>query len=168
MRGLLLTAGVAACLAAGAAVARADEEHDQVIENGSTVSVEYTLKLEDGSTADTNVGGDPLVYEHGASQMLPAFEEQLTGMEVDESKKFSLTPAEGYGEVDPALRQSVDADLVPEDGRRAGAQLVSEDPSGQRHLVRVHSVQDDKVVLDLNHPLAGEALHFDVKILGIE
>jgi len=139
-----------------------------VIENGSRVSIEYTLSLDDGRQADSNVGGDPLVYQQGSNQILPAFEAQLEGMRVDESKKFTLTPAEGYGEVDPGLRQEVDTEILPEDGRHAGAQLVSEDPSGNRSLVRVCEVRGDRAVLDLNHPLAGENLHFDVKIVAID
>jgi FKBP-type peptidyl-prolyl cis-trans isomerase 2 len=139
-----------------------------MIENGSRVSVEYTLRLDDGSQADSNVGEDPLVFEHGANQMLPAFEAQLAGMAVDESKKFTIAPAEGYGEVNPELRREVDAELVPEEGRHEGAQLVSEDPQGNLRPIRVHAVRGDRVVLDLNHPLAGENLHFDVRIVAID
>lgn len=139
-----------------------------MIENGSKVSVEYTLKLDDGSTADSNVGGEPLVYRQGASEILPAFEDKVAGMQVEETRRFTLSPAEGYGESDPELRQEVEAELVPEEGRHAGAQLLSEDPQGNRRPVRVHEVHDDRVVLDLNHPLAGENLHFEVKILAVD
>ncbi|MGH0035527.1 MAG: FKBP-type peptidyl-prolyl cis-trans isomerase [Myxococcota bacterium] len=139
-----------------------------MIENGNKVSVEYTLRLDDGSEADTNVGGDPLVFRQGSSEVLPAFEAQLAGMQVDETKEFTLSAAEGYGEFDPELRQEVEAEVVPEDGRHVGAQLISEDPSGNRRLIRVHEVRGDNLVLDMNHPLAGESLHFDVKILAIE
>jgi len=146
----------------------AGQEDSQVIQDGSKVAVQYTLKLDDGTTADTNVGGEPLVYQQGADQMLPAFEKKLQGMQVDETTEFTLPPEQGYGEVDPSLRQEVDADLVEEPGRRVGAQLVAQDPSGQQRVVRVHEVRDDTLVLDLNHPLAGETLHFDVKVLAIE
>jgi len=139
-----------------------------VIEDGRTVSVEYTLKLDNGATAESNVGQEPLVYEHGAQQILPAFEREVAGMEVDETREFVLPPEQGYGPVNPELRQEVEATLVPEEARREGAQLVSEDPSGNRHRVRVHEVRDDTVVLDLNHPLAGQSLHFQVKVVGIE
>jgi len=147
--------------------ARAEEE-DPVVEEGRTVSIEYTLKLPDGTTADTNVGGDPLTYEQGAQQILPAFEREVAGMEVEDTREFTLAPEEAYGPVDPELRQEVAADVVPEEARREGAQLVSEDEAGNRRLVQVREVHDDKVVLDLNHPLAGQELHFEVKVLDIE
>lgn len=146
----------------------AQTEESPMIEEGRTVSIEYTLKLDDGTTADTNVGGDPLVYEQGAAQMLPAFEREVAGMTVEETRTFSLEPTEGYGQLQPELRQEVEAEVVPEQARQKGAQLVSEDPSGNRHLVTVHEVRDESVVLDLNHPLAGENLHFEVKVIGIQ
>jgi len=139
-----------------------------MIEEGRTVSIEYTLRLDGGEVADTNVGTDPLVYVHGERQILPAVEREIAGMEVAETKDFVLAPEEGYGPVDPALREEVRAELVPEEARREGVQLASEDASGQRHIVRVHEVRDETLVLDLNHPLAGENLHFEVKVLAID
>lgn len=139
-----------------------------MIEDGRRVSIEYTLKLASGGVADTNVGEDPLVYEHGSGELLPGFERALAGMDVAETRAFVLPPEEGYGTVDPELHQEVQAHLVPEEARRAGAQLASEDASGQRRIVRVHEVREDTIVIDLNHPLAGETLHFEVKVLAIE
>jgi FKBP-type peptidyl-prolyl cis-trans isomerase SlyD len=146
----------------------AEEEKTPVIEEGSRVSIEYTLKLDDGSTADTNVGEEPLVYEQGSHQILPALERELAGMKVEEEREVTLTPEDGYGSVQPELYQEVEAEVIPEDAREKGARLVSEDPNGNRRIVRVHEVKGDRVVLDLNHPLAGQTLHFDVKVLGIE
>ena len=139
-----------------------------MIEDGRTITVEYTLKLDDGSTADTNVGGEPLVYQQGAQQMLPAFEQAVAGMQVDESRAFSLGPEEGYGEVRPELRQPVETEMIPAEARQKGAQLISQDNAGNRQIVTVHEIQEDAIVLDLNHPLAGENLHFDVKVIGIQ
>lgn len=138
-----------------------------MIEDGKKVSVEYTLKLEDGSTADSNVGRDPLVYEQGAQEILPAFERAVSGMALDETSEFVLSPDEGYGPVDPALRQEVRSEVVPEEARHAGAQLISQDAQGNQRPVRVHEVRGESVVLDLNHPLAGRTLHFQVKVVGI-
>ena len=139
-----------------------------MIEDGRTISVEYTLNLDDGTTADSNVGEKPLVYEQGADQILPGFEREVAGMKVEETREFVLSPEEGYGAVDPELRHEVEAELVPEEARQEGAQLVSEDPSGNRRLVQVHEVRGDSIVLDLNHPLAGETLHFQVKVVAID
>lgn len=139
-----------------------------MIEDGSKVSIEYTLTLDDGSTADTNVGGEPLVYNQGQQEILPALEEALVGLAAGDTKKVMLTAEEGYGLVDPDGFQDVEPDIVPEDARTVGTMLVASDPEGNQQPIRVHEVADDKIVLDFNHPLAGEALTFDIKILGIE
>jgi len=139
-----------------------------VIEDGRKVAIEYTLKLDDDRTADTNVGEEPLVYQQGAQEILPAVEREVSGMQVDETREFVLPPEDGYGAVNPELRQEVRADVVPEQARQEGAELVSSDGSGNRRVVRVHEVHDDRIVLDLNHPLAGQNLHFRVKVVGIE
>lgn len=148
--------------------ALADEKEAVVIEDGRTVSIEYTLKLDDGSVADTNVGGSPLIYEHGKQQILPSLEQELAGLEVNETKQVDLTAAQGYGPVNPGAFQEVPVEAIPEDARLVGAGLVAEDRSGNRRPVRVHEVHEEKIVLDLNHPLAGQALHFNIKVLGID
>jgi FKBP-type peptidyl-prolyl cis-trans isomerase SlyD len=169
-RPALTLVAVAALGLAPLSAAGADEDKEKalVVENGRTISIEYTLKLDDGSTADTNVGGDPLRYVQGEGQILPALENALDGLSVDDSREVTLPPSEGYGEVDPARRQNVDPEQIPEDARQVGAQLIAVDGEGQRVPVRVHEVQEGAIVLDLNHPLAGETLHFDVKVVGIE
>jgi len=144
------------------------EEPPAVIADGSQVSIEYTLTLADGTVADTNVGGDALVYKQGNSQILPALEKQLSGLKVGESKQVSLTAVESYGEVDPALLQAVPLASIPEDARTVGTQLVAQAPTGEQRPVRVHEVKAEEIIIDLNHPLAGKALRFDVKVLAIE
>lgn len=139
-----------------------------MIEEGSAVSIEYTLTLDDGETADTNVGGEALVYSQGQQEILPALEEALIGLEVGDTKKVVLTAEEGYGLVDPDGFQDVEPDLVPEDAQTVGTMLVASDPEGNQQPIRVHEVGEDKIVLDFNHPLAGQALNFDIKITGIE
>jgi peptidylprolyl isomerase len=139
-----------------------------VVEDGKTIQIEYTLKLDDGTVADSSEGREPLEYEQGASQILPALEAELAGMQVGEARSVDLTAEQGYGAVDDSLLQEVPLSAVPEDGREAGAQLMSEAPDGSRRVVRVREVREDVVLIDLNHPLAGQALHFDVKVVGVE
>jgi FKBP-type peptidyl-prolyl cis-trans isomerase 2 len=146
----------------------AEEKEVLVIEEGKTVSIEYTLKLDDGTTVDTNVGQDPLSYTQGGGQILPALEEALTGLAVGDTKEVSLTAEQGYGPVNPEAFQEVSLDTIPEDARQVGATLIATAPNGQQQPIRVHELKDDTIVLDLNHPLAGEALNFDLKILAIE
>lgn len=139
-----------------------------MIEEGSRVSIEYTLKLDDGTVADSNVGGEAVTFEQGKSQILPSVERELLGLAAGDSKTISLTPEEGYGPVDPELFQTVPATAVPEDARREGAQLLAQSPSGEQRPVRVHEVKGEEIVIDLNHPLAGQSLHFDIRVLSVE
>ncbi len=140
----------------------------QLVETARTISIEYTLKLDDGSIVDSNVGGEALIYEQGSGQILPALESALAGMKVDETKHVDLSADDGYGLVRADLYQSVEPSMIPEDARNVGAVLVGEDATGNQRQVRVHEVHEDKIVLDFNHPLAGESLSFDVKILAID
>ncbi|NGP52313.1 FKBP-type peptidyl-prolyl cis-trans isomerase [Thioalkalivibrio sp. XN8] len=144
------------------------QEEVPVIKDGSTVSIEYTLKLDDGSTADTNVGAEPLTYVQGEQQILPALEAQLAGMTVDETRQVTLTAEEGYGPVREEGYQEVPLAMIPEDARNVGARLVGQNQQGQPIHAQVKELKDETVVLDLNHPLAGEQLHFDVKVLEIK
>lgn len=148
--------------------AQGEEEKPVVIEDGRKVSLEYTLKLEDGSTADTNVGGEPLVYQQGSGQILPALEQELRGLKTDDHKKVTLSAEQGYGVVNPEAVVKVPVDDIPDGAREVGARLVAEGPEGSQRLVRVREVHDTEIVLDLNHPLAGQKLHFDVRVLGVE
>lgn len=143
------------------------QEEVPVIMDGSKVSIEYTLKLADGSTADTNVGGEPLVYVHGEQQILPALEAQLAGMKADETREVELTAEEGYGPVHEEGFQTVPLDIIPEEARHEGAKLVGQGPQGEPIHARVKEINEDSAVVDLNHPLAGEALHFHIKVLSI-
>lgn len=143
------------------------QEEVPVIKDGSTVSIEYTLKLADGSTADTNVGGEPLVYTHGEQQILPALEAELEGMQAEETREVQLSPEQGYGPVHEEGIQTVPLDIIPEDARQPGSKLVGQGPQGEPIHAEVKEIKEDTAVVDLNHPLAGENLHFEVKILEI-
>ncbi len=145
-----------------------ESEDEKVVKSGKQVSIQYTLKLDDGTTADTNVGGEPLSYQAGAEEILPALDQALVGMKVEESKTVTLPPEQGYGPVDPAKFETVELSAIPEIARKPGAQLVAQDPNGNQLPVRVHEVSESIIVLDLNHPLAGKNLNFEVKILGVE
>jgi FKBP-type peptidyl-prolyl cis-trans isomerase 2 len=139
-----------------------------VIENGKQVAIEYTLTLDDGTTVDTNVGKQPLKYKHGTGEILPALESALDGLDVDARRSVTLEPEQGYGKVDPEAFRKVPVSMVPEDARKVGTRLVAEDPSGQQHQLKVHEVGDEEVTLDLNHPLAGETLHFDIRVVAVD
>lgn len=138
-----------------------------MIEDGKQVSIEYTLALDDGQIVDSNVGKEPLTYQHGQGQIIPGLERHLAGLNVDDTKKVTLAPEEGYGPVNPKAFQDVKPETVPEDARQVGMMLVASDKGGSQRPIRVHEVHADRIVLDLNHPLAGRNLNFEVRIIAI-
>ena len=139
-----------------------------MIGEGTSVSLEYTLTLEDQTVIDTNVGKDPLVYTHGSQEIIPGLEKQLIGLKVGDTKNVEVAPAEGYGEVDPNRVQEIPKDSIPEEARGVGKKLQGRGPDGQMMFAQVTEVKEDTVVVDLNHPLAGKTLFFAVKVLKIE
>ena len=138
------------------------------ITDGKQVSLEYTLTLEDKSKVDSNVGKDPLVFTQGAHEIIPGLEKKLSGLKVGESKQIEVTPEEGYGQVDPQRKQEVEKTKIPEDARKVGAKLTGQGPDGRMVFAQVTEVKDETIVLDLNHPLAGKKLFFDIKVLKVE
>jgi len=137
------------------------------VSNGKQVSLEYTMKLDDQSVVDTNVGGKPLKVTQGSHQIIPGVEKQIEGMAPGEKKKFSVAPTEGYGTVDPKAFQEIDKKMVPADAQKVGMQLEGTTTEGQKVFPRISAVKNDTVVLDFNHPLAGKTLYFDVKVLDV-
>lgn len=135
-----------------------------MISTGKTVGFEYTLKLRDGTVVESNVGGDAFQYKHGEKQILPALEEELDGMSVDDEKTVTLQAGDAYGNVNPEAFREIPSGQIPESARTVGAQLTAEGFNG---TIRVHEVKDDTIVLDFNHPLAGQDLTFDIRIVSI-
>ena len=136
--------------------------------DGKRVSLEYTLTLEDQTVIDTNVGKTPLVYTHGTQQIVPGLEKQLAGLKTGDTKKVEVSPEEGYGEADPNRFQEVPTENIPEEARSVGKKLQGQGPDGQLMFAQVTEVKEKTIIVDLNHPLAGKKLFFDVKVLKIE
>jgi len=143
-------------------------EKEMTVSSGTRVSIEYTLRLEDKAVIDTNVGSEPLTYVHGSDQIVPGLQKGLEGMRIGESKQVTIKPEEGYGAVNPKDFVEVKKEEVPQDALTVGAQLEGRDDSGRPFYARVVEVKNQTVVLDLNHPLAGKTLFFEVKILDIQ
>ena len=140
----------------------------ETIKKGDTVKVEYTGKLEDGSVFDTSDGKAPLAFEVGSKQVIPGFEKEVEGMNVGEEKTFTIKSDEAYGPVQAEMTQEVPRDKLPsEPAPQEGMMLVMQAPNGQQIPAKIVSVSDDKVKIDLNHPLAGKDLTFTVKVVGV-
>ena len=166
-RFLVTVAALAMLLSTGAFSAETSKENN-VVKDGSVVSLQYTLSSEDGKTIESNKGKTPLKYTHGNRQIVPGLEKELAGMKVGEEKRVTVSPEEGYGPVNPKGFQEFPKDKIPTEGLKVGAVLMAKGPQGQQVPVRVHEIKEKTVVLDLNHPMAGKILVFDVKVLGIE
>lgn len=132
------------------------------------VSLDYTLRLDDGTEIDTSRGQEPLVYLQGHGQIIPGLEKELYGLVVGDAKKVAVAPAEGYGDVDPEAQQLVDHDIFPDDLElKSGMRLRMATPEGHPLEAEVVEIKEDGVLLDFNHPLAGETLHFDVSVASL-
>ncbi|WP_447974477.1 FKBP-type peptidyl-prolyl cis-trans isomerase [Nitrospira sp. Kam-Ns4a] len=165
-----LTAAFVLSVSLGAAGAQAEplKGDKMTVSSGKEISIEYTLRLEDKSVLDTNVGKEPLTYTQGAHQIIPGLEKALEGMKKGESKHVTVAPKDGYGEHDPKAFQEVSKEMIPPDALKVGTKLTGRRPDGRTVVVEVKEVKDKTVVLDFNHPLAGKTLYFDVKILDIK
>ena len=144
------------------------ERENVVIENGRKVSLEYTVFLESGVQIDSNVGEEPLVFVHGEKQVFPAFENALTGLKPGDMKKISLSPSDAYGPVQKEGFREVELEVLPHQYRFVGAVVGVQDPAGGIYPIRVQKITDDKAVLDFNHPLAGQTLLFDIKVVQVD
>ncbi len=160
---------VTLALALGLAQAQPKEKAmSPAIEDGATVQLEYTLKDPAGKVLDTNKGQAPLIYTHGTQEIIPGLEKALNGMHRGEEKKVTVKPEDAYGPVDPKAVTEVPKEMLPPDALKVGTELVAQNQAGGRRIVKVKEVKEKTVIIDLNHPLAGKTLYFDLKVLGVE
>ena len=138
------------------------------INNNQVVQFHYTLKDDEGNIIDQSPEGQPLAYLHGYQNIIPGLEAQLVGKAVGDKFTASVEPADAYGEFDYAAVQEVPREnFQGVDNIQAGMQFQSQTEDGHVMLVTVKDVQDDMVIVDANHRLAGKKLHFDVEIADI-
>ena len=138
------------------------------VENGLFVSVDYRGTLQNGNEFDTSHGRQPLEIKMGARQLVAGFENELVGMSLNEKKRFTLEPEAAYGQRDESLTQSFPrSDIPPEMNPRIGMTIGLHTPEGQQVPAQIVHIDDKKVTLDINHPLAGESLTFEIEVVGI-
>ncbi len=147
--------------------AKNNKKNQAVVADGKKVSIEYTLKLEDGTTVDTNVGKKPLTFVIGSHQIIEGLEDALKGMKIGETKHVVVPPEKGYGPINKNAIIEVEKSRIPK-GAKVGAILKGTDRNGRDFYARVVEIKDKTVLLDFNHPLAGKTLYFDVKVVNIE
>ncbi len=141
---------------------------EAMVKDGAKVSLEYTLSSEDGRVIESNKGKEPLPYISGQHQIIPGLEKALEGLKAGAEKKVTVKPEEAYGPVDPNALREVPKESVPADSLKAGTTLFAKNAEGETFPVKVKEVKDKTVVIDMNHPLAGKTLVFDVKVLDVQ
>jgi peptidylprolyl isomerase len=143
----------------------------EAIKAGDTISVNYTGKFEDGEIFDTSEGREPLTFTVGTGQLIKGFDDAVVGMTTGDTKNITITPEDGYGEHREDLVIDMPRTNIPEDMELAiGLPVNLIDQAGNPIPAVVTEVLDDVVKMDVNHPLAGKTLVFDIAIVetGLE
>ena len=136
--------------------------------SGDTVKVHYTGRLDDGTKFHTSIGREPLQFTIGKNQLIPAFEQAIVGMKPGESKTIKIPAQNAFGPyyddlVRTIKRDQFPPDLEPEVGQKLNASHID----GQTITVTVIDVTESSITLDANHPLAGQNLTFEIKLIDI-
>jgi FKBP-type peptidyl-prolyl cis-trans isomerase SlyD len=136
---------------------------DLAVADGLRVTLEYTLSLGNQGVIDSNVGQAPFTFTQGSHEIVPGLEKSLVGMKVGEKKHVEVPAPEGYGPYDKKSRTTVELSRLPQN-LKVGDVLQGSDG----RLVKVLELTEKTALLDLNHPLAGKNLTFDVTIINVE
>lgn len=138
------------------------------ISKGKTVSIEYSLALENGEPVDSNVGREPLTFTHGDGHIIAGLEQALLGREAGDNIKVTVPPEDAYGLIKPDALIPIPKEHLPPEALEVGAQLMAESPDGQHIQGIVARLEETKAIVNFNHPLAGSILCFDVSILDVK
>lgn len=137
---------------------------------GTRVTLSYTIRDEDGDVVEATPPDEPLTYIHGFGQVLPALEQHIEGLYPGGQRSFQLPPKDGYGEHDPdGLFQVPRSEFPDPEHIPLDEEFTVEGPDGEETVLRVvEYMDDDHILVDSNHPLAGVTLSFEVSIEKVE
>ena len=143
------------------------------IKNQDVVKLEYEIRLQNGTLFDSTEkrGGEPLKIQIGNGQIIHALENSMIGMEVGEEKSITLNPSEAFGEFEFYLVEKIPISQFPADMSLEPEKIVEiVGPNGMSSPGRIRLIEDDYVIVDMNHPCAGKVLNFKIKIIetGLE
>lgn len=139
------------------------------VTTGQTVQVHYVGTFNDGTEFDSSHSrGEPITFQVGAGQMISGFDSAVVGMAAGDSKQIKITPADGYGEINPDAVQTVPLEAFPEDIELSeGVTVMGQNEMGQQMIAKVISLGDNEAVLDFNHPMAGKELNFNLELISV-
>ena len=139
-----------------------------IIDDNCVVSMHYQLTNGFGELIDSSQGDLPLVYMHNTNALLPSLERELTGHLAGEHLEITIYPEDGYGYADEELVVECPRDKLAESEQlKVGMRLKALSKDGDSQLVTVKEISEETVVLDANHPLAGQVLHFTIAIVSV-
>ena len=138
-----------------------------MVTQGSTVEVHYTGKFVDGEVFDSSEGKDPLQLEVGSGQIIPGFENAIMGKQIGEKVTVQVPADQAYGQIREDLYVEVPMDKMPGEVE-VGQLLQADSGDGQVVQVIVKEVKEDTIVIDGNHPLAGQDLVFEIEVVSIQ
>ena len=139
-----------------------------LITNQHVVAIDYTLSNDAGEVIDSSAGAEPLVYLHGASNIIAGLENALTGKAVGDELEVSVEPQDAYGEYSAELITNLGREMFEGvDELEVGMQFHASAPDGGMQIVTIRDIDGDQVTIDGNHPLAGQQLNFKVKVVSI-
>ncbi len=138
------------------------------VKHGRVILLDYSVRVHSGQVVEASTGKGPIEYLHGSGQILPALERALEGLGEGDQASFSIAPEDAYGERKPDNVVSLPRTLFPADVQlEEGLCLYAKASGGTSYPITVKEVGEEMVLVDLNHPLAGERLFFQVKICGV-
>jgi peptidylprolyl isomerase len=139
----------------------------QAAKNGDTVRVHYTGRLDDGTVFDSSDGGEPIQFTLGGGEVIPGFERAVTGLTPGDERSVTIPADEAYGPRRDELVLVISRSELPDGMEPEVGQQLQMSQEGQAFVVTISDVNEEDVVLDANHPLAGEALTFDLQLVEI-
>jgi FKBP-type peptidyl-prolyl cis-trans isomerase 2 len=141
-----------------------------MVKTGDNVTVHYVGKFDDETVFDSSHDrGEPIAFQIGSGQMIPGFESAVAGMHAGEVKNIRLDPADAYGEVNPEAVGEVNKSNFPEDFEFVtGATVYGQAQDGSPIIAKILSEGEDTVTMDMNHPLAGKHLNFEITLVDLE
>jgi FKBP-type peptidyl-prolyl cis-trans isomerase SlyD len=138
------------------------------VQAGRIVCLDYTLTLQDGTVVDSSAMSGGWTYTHGQTRMPPGLEKGLEGLSRGDQVRLELAPEDAFGALNPDAFQDMPRERFPASALYIGYMGEVAGPGGTTITFRIHKIQDDTVTLDLNHPLAGQHVVFDVTVIHVQ